>query len=104
MVIIATESQTVGIDVSQAWLDIALRPAGTYWRLSNQEQGWTELVKQLQDLSISLVVVESTGGMERGIVQVLQKAGVSVAVINLVRYGFVTLAIFRVLINDGAAT
>jgi transposase len=82
MSIIATEHQSVGIDVSQAWLDIALRPAGTYWRLANQEQGWRELIEQLKDLPISLVVVESTGGMERGIVQVLQKAGVSVAVIN----------------------
>jgi transposase len=82
MSIIAAEYQTVGIDVSQAWLDIALRPAGTYWRLANQEQGWTALIDHLKSLSISLVVVESTGGMERGIVQALQKADVSVAVIN----------------------
>jgi transposase len=63
-------------------LDIALCPAGTYWRLANQKQGWTALIDHLKSLSISLVVVESTGGMERGIVQALQKADVSVAVIN----------------------
>lgn len=82
MVAIAPERQIVGIDVSQAWLDIALRPAGTYWRFANQAQGWTELMEQLKDIPTSLVVVESTGGMERGIVQALQQAGISVAVIN----------------------
>jgi transposase len=77
-----TEPQWVGIDVSQAWLDIVLRPAGTYWRLSNQEAGWIELLEHLNRLSINLIVIESTGGMERGIVQVLQQQGLSVAVIN----------------------
>lgn len=79
---IATENQWVGIDVSQAWLDIVLRPAGTYWRFANQEQGWAELVSQLNLVLVSLVVLESTGGMERGLVQVLQRQGVLVAVIN----------------------
>lgn len=82
MDIIATENQWVGIDVSQAWLDIALRPAGTYWRFPNQEKGWTKLLSQLNLIAVSLVVLESTGGMERGIVQVLQQHGVPVAVIN----------------------
>jgi transposase len=77
-----TEPQWVGIDVSQAWLDIVLRPAGTYWRLSNQESGWIELLEHLKRLSINLIVIESTGGMERGIVQVLQQQGLPVAVIN----------------------
>ena len=81
MNIIATENQWVGIDVSQAWLDIAVRPAGTYWRFPNQENGWTELLSQLNLITVSLVVLESTGGMERGIVQVLQQHGVSVALI-----------------------
>lgn len=82
MVTLITEPQWVGIDVSQAWLDIVLRPAGTYWRLSNQETGWAELVTHLQNLEVKLVVLESTGGMERGVVQVLQRQELPVAVIN----------------------
>jgi transposase len=82
MVMIVTESQWVGIDVSQAWLDIALRPSGSYWRLPNQESGWQELLAHLSSISVSLVVLESTGGMERGIVQALQRQEVLVAVIN----------------------
>lgn len=82
MVMVVTESQWVGIDVSQAWLDIAVRPSGSYWRIPNQEAGWPELLEQLKSISVSLVVVESTGGMERGIVQALQRQEVLVAVIN----------------------
>jgi transposase len=78
MVTSVTEPQWVGIDVSQAWLDIVLRPAGTYWRLSNQVSGWAEVVTHLQALDIKLVVLESTGGMERGIVQVLQQQAIPV--------------------------
>lgn len=59
-----------------------MRLPWTYWRFPNQEKGWTELVSQLNLIAVSLVVLESTGGMERGIVQVLQQHGVSVAVIN----------------------
>ncbi|OKH22680.1 hypothetical protein NIES1031_19705 [Chroogloeocystis siderophila 5.2 s.c.1] len=44
MVTVVTEPQWLGIDVSQAWLDVVLRPAGTYWQVSHQEMGWVELV------------------------------------------------------------
>jgi len=82
MVSVVSESQWVGIDVSQAWLDVALRPGGAYWRLANTEEGWRELLSQLQAVSVSLIVLESTGGMERGVVQALQQQGLPVAVIN----------------------
>jgi hypothetical protein len=57
---IVVEPQWVGIDASQAWLDIVLRPAGTYWRLCNQEPGWAELITHLQSLEVKLVMLEST--------------------------------------------
>ena len=77
-----TESQWVGIDVSQSKLDIALRPSNMTGQVSNQESGWTELIEQLKEQTIELIVIESTGGMERGIVQRLQQEGLKVAVIN----------------------
>lgn len=82
MVAVYTEAQWIGIDVSQAWLDIVLRPSGTYWRLDNQQSGWEQLISQLDTIEVKLVVVESTGGMERGVVQVLQHQALPVAVIN----------------------
>jgi len=79
---LVTEPQWVGIDVSQAWLDIVLRPAGSYWRLSHQASGWAELVSQLQGMEVKLIVLESTGGMERWVVQLLQRQELPVAVIH----------------------
>lgn len=79
---IISEPQWVGIDVSQAKLDIALRPAGTTWQVRNTDPGWQDLRSQLSAVVIALVVIESTGGMERGVVQVLQQQGIAVAVIN----------------------
>lgn len=77
-----SKPQWVGIDVSQAKLDIALRPAGVTWQVTNTESGWQELLGQLSTVVVSLVVVEATGGKERGVVQVLQQQDMAVAVIN----------------------
>ena len=55
-----SELQWVGIDVSQASLDIALRPAGSTWQVSNTDSGRQELLTQLSELVVVLVVVEST--------------------------------------------
>jgi transposase len=76
------ERQWVGIDISQAKLDVALRPAERYWQVANDESGWQSLLTDLQAITVVLVVVESTGGMERGVVQVLQRHEIAVAVIN----------------------
>ena len=52
----------VGIDVSQASLDIAVRPTAETWQVSNDEAGITTLVTQLQALAPTLLVLEATGG------------------------------------------
>lgn len=74
--------QWIGIDVSQAMLDVALRPAGTYHQFPNHAQGWVELIEHLNQVCVCLIVVEATGGMERGVVQALQRQEMAVAVIN----------------------
>lgn len=76
------EAQWVGIDVSQSWLDVSLRPANADWRVENAESGWNQLLQTLEEYCISLIVLESTGGMERRVVAVLQQAAFPVAVIN----------------------
>jgi transposase len=42
----------------------------------------TELIEQFKKQTIELIVIQSTGGMERGVVQKLQKEGFKVAGIN----------------------
>ena len=75
-------AQWIGIDVSQAWLDIAARPSGDIWREPNTLAGWEALAQRLSQLQVALIVVESTGGMERNGVEHLQRAEFAVAVIN----------------------
>jgi transposase len=80
------ERRAGGIDVSKPWLDLAARPGAKAARFPNTADGQAELVAQLQGMSASerpeLLVVEATGGLERGVVAALDAAGVAVAVVN----------------------
>ncbi len=73
----------VGIDVSKAYLDSAIRP-GTkaVARDPNDPAGIAALVSRLKPLAPTLVVVEATGGLELPLVAALQVAKVPVAAIN----------------------
>jgi len=71
----------VGIDVSKARLDVALRPANAAWSVSNDEAGIAELLAKLKEAAPTLVVVESTGGFEAAMVAELATA-MPIAVIN----------------------
>jgi transposase len=72
----------VGIDVSKAMPDVALRPGEGAWRSANDEPGISEVVRRLQPLAPHLIVLEATGGLERLVVAALALAGLPVAVGN----------------------
>jgi transposase len=72
----------VGIDVSKETLDVAVRPTGEQWRVSQTEEGLGPLVERLQGLSPALVVLEATGGLEVPVAAALGIAGLPVAVVN----------------------
>ena len=72
----------VGIDVSKATLDAAVRPTGQRLSVPNQEKGVRELVDSLGDPSQALVVMEATGGLELPVAAALAEAGFSVAIVN----------------------
>jgi transposase len=71
----------VGIDVSKAQLDVALRPEG---RLSapNDDAGHAQILERLRAVAPTLVVLEATGGLEIPITGILAAAGVPVVVVN----------------------
>ena len=71
-----------GIDVAKAYLDLAVRPAGTHERLPNDEAGIAQVVARLQPLHPTLVVLEATGGLEVPLAAALAAAGLPVAVVN----------------------
>lgn len=72
----------VGIDVAQAPRDIALRPTGERWAVTNAETGLMALVPHLQALAPPLMVLEATGGSQRAVVAALAVAGLPVVVVN----------------------
>ncbi len=73
----------VGIDVSKAHLDSAIRPgAKAAARDPNDPAGIADLVSRLKPLAPALVVVEATGGLELPLVAALQVAGIPVTAIN----------------------
>jgi transposase len=72
----------VGIDVSKAALDVAVRPQGAAWRCANDEAGIADLVGRLRPLGPEVIVLEATGGLERLAVAALALAELPVAVVN----------------------
>ena len=58
------EARFVGIDVSKAQLDVAVRPTGKRWVLPYDETGIEGLIPQIVDLEPALVLLEATGGLE----------------------------------------
>jgi len=71
----------VGIDISKKRLDVALHPSAKTFSVEHTEDGVKELKKRL-GRRVKLVVVEATGGLERGLVAELIAAGLSTAVVN----------------------
>jgi len=72
----------VGIDVSKAQLDVAMRPTAQYVSATNDKAGIKMLVKRLEKLRPTLVVLESTGGLERAVMVALMGAEIPVAMVN----------------------
>lgn len=72
----------VGIDISKAWLDVAVHEQEISWRVGNNDQGISKLVKELKGLKPELVLVEATGGFEMLLVAELADAGLPVVVTN----------------------
>ena len=69
-----------GIDVSKQHLDACWRASEL--RVSNDAAGWDELIAKFKADQVDLIVVEATGGYERGLVCALQQAGLVVARLN----------------------
>lgn len=72
----------VGIDISQDRLDMAAYPSGQIWQYKNSKSGIANTAAKLKALRPKLVVMEATGGLEQGIKNALDEAGLEVAVVN----------------------
>jgi transposase len=72
----------VGIDVSKASLDVAVRPTAERFSVPNDDAGHKELRKRLMKLKPERIVLEPTGGYEARVVQVLIAAKLPAVVVN----------------------
>ena len=78
-------SNYVGIDVSKDRLDVAILGQKQAWQVENTKEGFQKLVQQMQKMCPELIVVEATGGYQRGVVEALFHAGLPVAMVNPAR-------------------
>ena len=74
----------IGIDVAKAELIVAREGLAGSKAYPNTERGQRDLVKALKTETpeAQLIVVEATGGYERGVVASLGAAGLPVVVVN----------------------
>lgn len=72
----------VGIDVSKAQLDLAMRPEGPRLSVANDDTGIGTLVAHVQAVKPALIVLEATGGYERALVRALVDVALPVVVVN----------------------
>jgi transposase len=72
----------VGVDVSKARLDVAVRPSGDTVTVPYDEAGIAGLVVRLQTWQPAAVVLEATGDLESVLVSALAAAGLPVHVVN----------------------
>ena len=72
----------VGIDVSKAQLDVAVRPSGEPFSVTYDTNGITTVLAQLRPLHPTVIILEATGGLERPLLRALVDATLPVLVVN----------------------
>ena len=78
----SVSSLFVGIDVAKAELEIALRPSGERWGVSNTPEGHAQLVQRLRRHSVERIVLEASGGYEKPVLAALGAAGLPIIAVN----------------------
>lgn len=69
-----------GIDVSKAWLDVALLERASVSRFANNAAGHIALIAALRKAGVTRAGLEATGGYEQDVAQTLNQAGFEVQV------------------------
>lgn len=69
-------SYYVGLDVSKATVDVGVFPANCpQFQVSNDPEGFTQLITCLSELEVERVLLEATGGYEKALLKALQLGG-----------------------------
>ncbi|MGH8612680.1 MAG: IS110 family transposase, partial [Gammaproteobacteria bacterium] len=70
----------VGVDVAKETLEVALGTGGAVQTFTNDTEGHDALLAVPH--TVALIVLEATGGYERGAALALQEAGLPLAIVN----------------------
>jgi transposase len=90
----------VGIDVSKQTLDLARSDSGELLNLSNDASGIASILQLLKDRAPRRVVIESTGGLERPLLEALLEAQLPVALVHPGRVRYFAKALGVLAKND----
>jgi transposase len=71
-----------GVDVSKAFLDVAVHGRRPVQRFPNNADGFARLIDWLKGFDIGQVILEATGGYEQAALDALFNAGLAVARVN----------------------
>jgi len=72
----------VGIDVSEAQLEVHMLPSEEHFVVQNSPQGFVQLLGRLKEAPVELVVMEATGAVERAAALAVAEAGLDLVVAN----------------------
>jgi transposase len=72
----------VGLDVSKDHLDVAVRPTNRHFVVSNNDQGFRQLIRHLTPLHPQVIVLEASGGYEAEVLAALHEARLPAALIK----------------------
>ena len=75
-------TNTAGIDIGKAFLDVALHPSGEALRLANDPAGYCTLLAWLQAHDVARVGLEASGGYEHGVLVALRATDLAVALLQ----------------------
>jgi transposase len=78
----SSSSWFVGIDVAKEKLDLARSDSGETWIVNNDSQAIATLVALFTAAQPQCIVIESTGGLERPLLEALLDAHLPVALVN----------------------
>lgn len=96
----STQIWYVGIDVAKESFAVAVHETDTAWTAANTASGIAETLDRLRTLGSVLVVLEATGGCERGLVTALDAVGLPTCVVNPCRTRAFARAIGRMAKTD----
>jgi transposase len=72
----------IGIDVAKDVLDVAVRPTGDAWQVTNDEAGINALVERMKTLRPTLIVLEATARLHVAAVASVAAAGLPIQAVN----------------------